>query len=248
MRLFLTKIASLMALAATAQQTNITQTTHDLINFSQVGVPKNGSGGLFSFDASTRTLLGTTYEDSTFRAGNVRFYGKLPGTQVDSLLGVPLRYDVYAHQLDISAGGPDIRVAPAERVRYFAMNNLLRQRVEEYINVRELRGEADELRGFFEVLVAGKATLLRYPSVRVKKADYNPALNTGSRDDKLVWKETWYAAQPNRRAVEFSPSKKGILSLFADKEAEMETYLKTQKPDLKTRAGLAAAFAHYNSL
>jgi hypothetical protein len=154
----------------------------------------------------------------------------------------------YAHRLDISAGGPDIRVAPSERVRYFTVNNLLQQRVEEYINVRELRGEADELDGFFEVLATGKATLLRYPSVKVKKADYNPALNTGLRDDKLVWKERWYAAQPNRRAVEFSPSKRDLLKLFADKQEAIETYLKTQQPDLKTRAGLAAVFAHYNTL
>lgn len=237
----------LMTAPVALAQTQPFQTTRDWMNLSGAVVPLQ-SNTLFGFDAYQPQTLGTSYEDSTFRAGNIRFYGKLPGTMVDSLMGVPIRYDLHSQQLEIRAGQADIRTAQAPRIRYYVVSNPFTQSADQYVNVREFRGEADALTGFFEVVVPGRATLLRHPLVKVQKASYNAALNVGSRDDKLLLKETWYAAVNSHKATEFTPGKRALLALFADKEAALETYLKTQKPDLKSRAGLIAVFSYYNSL
>lgn len=238
-------LSSLLAAGQDTPTQGMYQSTRDLINLSGAKLPQTGT--LFGFDNHRKQMLGTPYEDSTFQAGNVRFYGPLPGTKVDSLMGVPVRLELMAQQLEVLAGAGNIRVATAPQVRQFAVNNPLRNAVSVYINVREFRGDADRLLGFFEVLASGKATLLRYPHVSIKKASYNSALNVGTRDDEIVCKQTWYVVN-GRKAVELSPGKRDVLALFPDKAAEMEAYLKQQKPDLKSRSGLAAVFEHYNSL
>lgn len=235
-----------MLWAVRMQAQPINQTTKDWIQLSGDPVPMT-SGVISSFNHYNKQLLGTSYEDSTFQAGNIRFYGKVPGTRIDSLIGVPMRHDLLTQQLEILAGPNNIRVAQAPQVRQFTINNRKLQAPSYYINVREFRGEADVLLGFFEVLTTGRATLLRYPSAIIRKSDYNVALSVGNKDDALELKQAWYVAK-GPKAVVFTPSKRAVLSLFADKEADMATYLKTQKPDLKSRAALTALVAYYNSL
>ncbi|NID13283.1 hypothetical protein [Fibrivirga algicola] len=245
MRFNLTIILLLAGLAALAQPT--IQTSGDWINLSNTATRVQQAQGLAGFDMHRKQVLGSPYEDSTFQAGTIRFYKKLPGTTVDSLIGVPVRYDLQLNQVEIKAAPTDIRVATAAQVRQFAMNNKALKGISYYVNVREFSGEANQLQGFFELVTPGKALLLRYPSVSVSKANYNLAMNVGSKDDELVIKQVWYVAM-NRQAVPFSPSKKALLALFSDKEAQLTTFLKNQKPDLKTRSGLASVFAFYNDL
>ena len=223
------------------------RTSSDWINISNSSTPVRQADGLAGFDTHRRQLLGSPYEDSTFQAGNIRFYKRLPGTTIDSLMGVPLRYDLQTHQLEIKAGPNNIRVANAPQVRQFAVNSKALKTVTYYVNVREFRGQADQLQGFFDVITAGKAMLLRHPSITVTKANYNIAMNVGSKDDELVTKQNWYASL-DKKVVAFTPTKRAILELFSDKEAELTTFMKLKKPDLKSRSGLASVFDYYSSL
>jgi hypothetical protein len=232
-------------LVSLAQQT--IRISGDGINVSNSLAPIRQADGMAGFDIYRKQLLGSPYEDSTFQAGNIRFYKRPAGTTIDSLMGVLMRYDLQAHQLEILAGPNNIRVAYAAQVRQFAVNNKALNTVTYYLNTREFKGEAEQLQGFFDVIAAGRAMLLRYPSVSISKANYNMSLNVGSKDDELVTKQDWYAAL-DKKVVAFSPSKRGILALFADKESEMADFLKRKKPDLKSRSGLASVFEYYNSL
>lgn len=231
-------------LMAQTEQTAMLQTTRDRINFSGLAIPSTGV--LFGFDGSPGQLVGDAYLDTTFQAGNVRFYGRIGLGKTDSLAGVPLRYDMRANEVEIRAASNDIRVAKGPSVRYFAVNNRLGT-VSLYVNVREFRGEADELLGFFESIQPGKLSLLLHPFVTVKKATYNPALNVGSKDEQILKKTTWYVAQ-NSRATKFTPNRKALLALMADKQEQIEAFLKEKDPDLKSRSGLMAVFAYYSSL
>lgn len=203
--------------------------------------------GMHGFDTYTKQLLGSPYEDSTFQAGNIRFYRPLPGTTSDSIMNVPIRYELQAHQLEILASPNSIKVARAPQVRQFTMSNKALNTISYFVNVQEFRGETAQLEGFFDVVTTGKAMLLRYPLVAVSKGNYNVALNVGSKDDELVVKQEWYVSL-NKKVVAFTPGKRALIALFQDKEAEMTTFLKQQKPDLKTRSGLASVFEYYNSL
>ena len=249
------------------QTSSMLQTTRDRINLSGLTIPRTGV--LFGFDGAPGQLLGDGYLDTTFQAGIIRFYGRIG--QSDTLAGVPIRLDLLANEVEIRASATDIRVAKGPSVKQFAMNNA-QGGVSQFVNVREYRGDADVINGFFEWVLPiqtkpGTFNLLLHPFVSIKKGNYNAALNVGSKDDQILKKTDWYAARngpanPDRAssgganpgranpggATKFSPTKKAILELMADKKDQIETYLKTEKLDLKTQSGIVAVFAYYNSL
>ena len=225
----------------------LAQSTRDRINFTNLTIPNNGNGTLWGIKGEAGHLIGNPYLDTTWQAGIVKFYGKLGMSDiVDSLVGVPVRLDLVANDVEIRAGAEDIRSAQANRVRYVLMNNTLGT-TSLFINAREYRGEADDLKGFVELIAPGKLTLLQYPSIHIKRANYNIALNTGTKDDELVLQKSWYVVR-DKKAVEFSPGKKAVLELMGDKRDQMEAFLKTEKPDLKSRGGLLSVFSYYNKL
>jgi hypothetical protein len=240
--LLLTTLTFFLAANLYAQSGGMMQTTKDRINFSGLVIPNTGV--LFGVTGEEGKVIGDNYYDTTFQAGNVRFYGRIGAA--DSLGGVPVRYDLLTQEVEIRAAPNDIRAAKAPTVRYFILNNR-RGGASLFVNVREYRGDADELVGFFEDHASGKLSLLQRHSIQVKKANYNAALNVGTKDDELVKKRDWYVAK-GRQATKFSPGKKAILELMADKQEAIDTYLKEKKPDLKKESGLAEVFAYYNSL
>ncbi|GAB3797270.1 hypothetical protein GCM10028819_16160 [Spirosoma humi] len=230
---------------AQAQTEYMTQTTRDRINFTNLNITNNPT--LFSIKGPAGQLLGSPYLDTTWQAGNVKFYNRLGvSLAVDSLAGVPVRLDLSANEVEIRAGEKNIKAVKATAVRYVDMNNSFGT-VSRYINVHEYQGDTPALTGFFEQLATGKLDLLLYPSVYIRRANYNVALNTGTKDDELMKKQDWYVARA-KQATKFSPGKKTIIDLMADKKEQIESFLKIEKPDLKSRAGVLAVFAYYNKL
>ena len=221
----------------------MTQTTRDRINLGNLNIP--GSGVLFGLKGPAGKVIGDVYVDTVWQAGNVKFYGKPNGVS-DSLKGVPVRLDLMANEIEIRAGANDIRVAKAPAVRYVDVNNRLGSS-SRYMNVREYRGDADALSGFFEQVVTGRLDLLQHPMVYVRRANFNAALNVGTKDDEIIKKTDWYMAK-SKQATKLSPTKKALLDLMSDRKDQIEAYLKNQKPDLKSRAGLMAVVAYYNGL
>ncbi|GAB2557738.1 hypothetical protein [Spirosoma areae] len=242
-------MGALSATFAQSQPNYADQLTRERINYANqnnVNLTSN-TFTLFTIKGEPGKLLGDPYLDTTWQAGNVRFYNKV-GTSLttDSIAGVPVRLDLVANEVEIRAGATDIRAVKATAVRYVDVNNRLGT-VSRFVNVHDYQGDADKLTGFFEQFVTGKVDLLQHPSVHILKANYNVAMNVGTKDDELVKKMDWYVAW-NKKAVKFSPGKKAVLELMADKKDQIETFLKTEKPDLKSRSGLMAVFSYYNSL
>lgn len=223
----------------------MTQTTRDRINFSNLNINNNAT--LFTIKGPAGTLIGTPYLDTAWQAGNVKFYNKLGmSLTADSLAGVPVRLDLLANEVEVRAGARNIKAVKATAVRYVDMNNSYGS-ASRYFNVDEFQHEGQSLTGFFEEVVRGKLNLLVHPSVHVQKANFNVALNVGTKDDELVKKFDWYAGR-GKQVIKFSPGKKAILELMSDKKDQMEAYFKQEKPDLKSRAGLLGLFVYYNKL
>jgi hypothetical protein len=225
-----------------SQTTQMTQTTRDQLNSGSFDIPKIGT--LYGISGPGGKILGDPYLDTTWQIGIVKFYGKI--LTADSIAGVPIRLDLLNHEVDIKAGANNIRAAKAPSVRSIRVNNAIGT-TSTFINVREYRGEADALLGFFEQVSMGKLALLQYPSIYIKRANFNMALNSGTKDDELLKQVDWYVSN-GTKASKFSPGKKAILTLMADKKDEIETFLKNEKPDLKSKSGLMTLFSYYNSL
>ncbi len=243
--LFISVVASSGNAFSQAQTEYMTQSTRDRINFTTLNATNNAT--LFSIKGDPGKLIGDPYLDTTWQAGNVKFYNRLGvSLTTDSLDGVPVRLDLSANEVEIKAGSNDIRAVKSTAVRYMDINNASGS-VSRFINVREYQGEIDGLTGFFNQLVTGKLSLLLHPSVYVQKANFNVAMNTGTKDDEFIKKMDWYVAR-GKQVAKFSPNKKTILDLMADKKEQIDTFLKAEKPNLKSRQGLLAVFAYYNKL
>ena len=240
---FLGLITTTTVTVAQSTTLQVNQNTRDQLNSSGLDIPKTGT--LYSLSGPAGKVIGDPYLDSTWQAGTVKFYGKLLNTS-DSLNNVPVRLDLMSHDIDIKAGVNDIRSAKAPIVRSVIVSNQAGT-TSQFMNVREYGGDAGALSGFFEQVVLGKLTLLEYPSIYVKRANYNAAMSVGTKDNELIKKFDWYVAQDGK-ASKFSPGKKALLELMTDKKEQIEGFLKSEKPDLKSRSGLTTVFSYYNKL
>lgn len=235
--------------ALRAQEDLSKQMTRDRLN-SQVGVAPGGI--IFGLKGAPGQLLGDPYLDSTFQTGNVVFYQKLNLPDVgpgDMLVSIPLRLDLRSNEVEFRTKSQGVRVAPWPMVRSFGVLGNAAD-TSWFVNVREynpIQIDNKMATGFFEQLVVGRISLLRYSAVSLTKANYNAALNVGSKDDLWEKKAGWYVAE-GRMVKPFSPGKKALIALMGDKAPEIEAYLKAKKPDLKSKDDLKAAFQYYNSL
>ena len=151
----------------TAQNEAMLQSTRDRLTCSAFSIPQMGV--LFGVAGERGKFLGDNYLDSTFQAGTIKFYGKISGSS-DSLTGIPIRLDLAKHEIDVRVVPGDIRAAKAMSVRYFDRNNMGGS-VSRFINVREFRGDADNLAGFFEQVTGGKIALLQYHYLFFRRAN-----------------------------------------------------------------------------
>lgn len=235
---------------AQVQPDSMSQIMRDRINTTNLTITNNSNLNLFTIKGPAGRLLGDPYLDTNWQAGNVKFYNRLvTSASSDSVAGVPVRLDLSTDEVELKASATDIKVikvAKGPSVRFFELNKPAGP-ASRYVNVREYRGEAVPATGFFEQLVKGKLELLLYPSVYIRRADYNVALNSGTKDDEFIKRVAWYVAS-NQQVTKFTPGKKAMLELMADKKDLMEAYVKQEKSDWKSRKGLAAIVTYYNSL
>ncbi len=213
----------------------------------------SSNGSVMTLAGPAGKRVGDPYLDSTFRQGYVVFYAKTrfpdnpPG---QSLRDIPVRLDLTNNEVEILTKSQGVRVAGWNNVQALGILSQSAADTSWFVNVQEYKHLADDDKasaGFFEQIATGRLSLLRYHFLYVQRANYNVALNVGSRDDEIRKEADWYVAQ-GRRVTKFVPGKKALISLMGDKAPEIEAYLKTEKPNLKKADELKAVFRYYNTL
>lgn len=104
--------------------------------------------------------------------------------------------------------------------------------------------EGEELEFYGQILFEGERTFVKKYEKFVQKADYQGAYSAGKPYDEFKSKIKYFVLDAEGSMTYFKPNKKGIESVFSGKSAEVKTYLKKNKPDLKSQQGLAAVLAH----
>jgi len=207
-------------------------------NFTGTNVPDF----LYGIPAAPGKVIGDTYLNTEFNTSNVLLY------ENDKIIeGYPVRYDVYTNELEFNAKN-GIKVMNGGKVKSFAWIDEKSKLPEYFINAKEFRNSENvQLIGFFQVLSDGALPLLKKTTVDVKKPDYNEALNVGSRDAKILKKAEQFYAVGNK-VFKVPASKKNVLSLFADKSAEMEKFIADKSLSMAKEEHLITIFNHYNLL
>jgi hypothetical protein len=109
----------------------------------------------------------------------------------DSLVlrDINARIDLRNNVLEIKTN-KDTLVLPTYRIKSF----LFKETAKLYVTENFVKSPT---KGFYQVLVDDKCTLLSHPDVKITPADFNIITNTGSRDDKIVKKESFYLFADN---------------------------------------------------
>ncbi|QKJ28956.1 hypothetical protein HQ865_04040 [Mucilaginibacter mali] len=97
---------------------------------------------------------------------------------------------------------------------------------------------------FYQVLTNGRINLLKQP---VKEIQQNPTY-VGAAPTKTFISADKYFILKDNKTTPFKRDKKAVTTALADKQTQIEAYLKKENPNLKDDADLAKLFIYYNSL
>jgi len=101
---------------------------------------------------------------------------------------------------------------------------------------------------YFEVIIDGRVKLLARYVTEVIHSNYNVALSTGSKNDKINIKEQYYLQKSGLDALLIDKKGKSVELSFSDKMKEMKEYLDKEKISYKKEKNLIALVQYYNSL
>jgi hypothetical protein len=197
---------------------------------------------LYGIPLPPKQLLGDAYLNPEWQSANILLF-----TRETLLEGYPVRYDLLKDELEVKSKN-GIKVLEGKRVKSFVWMDSATRKPEYFINASQYT-DSDKLKmtGFFEVLADGKFPLLSKPTATIREADYNVQFNVGSRDDKIVKKQTLYFVKDGV-AYEVPKSRKKFLAIFGDDKPKVEEFVKINTLDTSDKDHVKRIFIHYNSL
>ena len=186
-------------------------------------------------------IAGDIYIDSTWSSTSIEL------SEAEKPLEWYLtRYNIQADEIEIktSAG---IKVLKWNRIRQFQVrDSASMDTYRKFIKGSGFKKDGVPLDSFMELLVDGPRPLVKEYNLIVKNPDYNPALNSGSRDTKII-KDTNYYYSINGELEKIPGMKKFIASL-GNQSNEVGSFIKTNNLSLKNERDIIQIFRLYNSL
>ena len=186
-------------------------------------------------------VIGDTYLSQSWKKSVILLYKE------DKLLeGYEVRYDVYADELEVKTN-KGIKVLKGRDIKSFMWTDSAQLDPYYFVNAADYKREGAPLAGFFEVLVDGQMPLFKKTRLTVKKANYNVALDVGSRDDKILKVHEYFLARSGE-VMEVPTSRKKITSVFSPKGDDVTKFMNANDLSVKKEIDLVHIFEFYNSL
>ncbi len=182
-------------------------------------------------------IEGDPYLNTQWRRANVKLYDV-----EDEITTYKVQYNIYFDELTFQLP-TGVKAIDGSRVKSFVFNG---DTTQTFINAKQFNQDGTPLRGFFELLVEGPSPLLKKYYVIVKDPDYQPALNTGSRNTRITKRTDLYFAKDDE--VFEVKGKKKLLAAFGDKSSAMEKFMKDNALYPNDEKSVIRIFKYYNSL
>ncbi|MBS1555006.1 MAG: hypothetical protein JSU09_08760 [Bacteroidetes bacterium] len=153
------------------------------------------------------------------------------------------KLDLQRHEFNLITP-QGVRVLNGDLVRSVVSLDSLTKIPHYYFNGKSFKSAAGiPSVGFYELLVEGEIPLLKKTELEFLKANFNPALNVGSKDHKYLKNHFFYYL---KNGLIYPISKKNFFTIFGDRQKEMEAFGKSKK--LKAENDLISIFEYYNKL
>jgi hypothetical protein len=149
---------------------------------------------------------------------------------------IKLKYDV-KNDVPIFAGKDDLPMNFADPVKTFTINNKTFSNGFPSI-------AAQNKNSYYEVISDGKTKLLKHYTKRIQE---NKTYGTNAITKEYVTTEAYYVLKDDKISL-LKPDKKAVLEITADKAAQIDNYIKTNKVNFKNDASLGQLFDYYNGL
>jgi hypothetical protein len=192
-----------------------------------------------SSSAAEHEVEGDPYWDIHWGKGALQFYEKDRWAT-----GYIMRYNIQRNDFELLFE-KTIRVIEGKQIRHMVFLDSLSGKTRFLINAKEYKEEDVPMIGFFEVLVDGKNALMKYVRLEILKPDFSPALNVGSKNTRIVKKESYFFNID--RSVYRIRSKKSMDSLFSERETEMNLFIKREGIRFNRESDLIKLFSYFSS-
>ena len=181
--------------------------------------------------------VGSPYVFNDFTKGNMYYTSQ---QRVSNLL---LNYDCHNNQL-VYTNGESIYLLNSSQIDFFeAFTGGDTVMLFEQVFVEPLKK-----RLFLRVLYNQNSVLYKRYYKDFKEADYGGAYSQDRRYDEYHDRQAYYIKSGDTELQLLKPRRKSILEILGDKDGALETYLKQEKPDLKTDEGLVQVILFYDSI
>ena len=175
------------------------------------------------------------------------YSGSMELTDDRIIANYPLKYNIRTNEIEINTE-EGIRIVNSSMIKDFAWMNTTKG-VEIFENCKTYTANNSDLKltGFFQVLVSGKTKLLIKSKVDLVEANYNVAMNAGSKSDKFVKKDDYYIYK-DEKLHKIYKTKGSVLSVLQDQKKVLKKYAKQNKLKFRVIEDLVKIVEHYNTL
>jgi hypothetical protein len=187
---------------------------------------------------SAPEVVGDTYWDKHWGQSSLLMY------KSSSIIeGYLIRYDIHKDEFEFNLS-TGIKVIRGSLVKDLIWIDSLKGHQRFLVNAQDFTSEGTRISGFLELLVEGKYSLYKKVNIEILKPNFNPALNVGSKDVRIIKKESYYYNSGANELVQIK-SKKTFHPLI-EKGVPVETYLRKDRLDIKKEADLIKLFSSIN--
>ncbi|MVM38587.1 hypothetical protein GO730_15210 [Spirosoma sp. HMF3257] len=253
--LFLTILASLSMLSASAQKTDTTKANLQYNPNAQRNGYETYQSTSQIVGAGPYTMVNTMDHRYEGLRGTPYFLPAWNKGQIEMVAGqhykeVPIKFDAYRQHLILlrTWAGNDSIIVNADQVKSFQLKNADGQfYVFRHIPTAKTNDESLK-EGYFLVLYQGKSALLKRVSKYFKQADYKNPYASGERYDQFRDVNTYYVLKPDQTLTKVKLSDKAIIESLSDHADELKAYVKQESLSGKTENEAVLIVKKYDTL
>jgi hypothetical protein len=212
--------------------------------------PGNLFGQIQNLGGAANTVLrekdyiavdGSPYLFEDWRNGNIKYQSTITED-------LQIKYDCFRDEVQFLRDGKSYAVESGSVQEFeFKFYDKEQSTVQRLVFRNGFTVEGYKKLGYFNVLYDGKTKFLR--KVKVDYIDEMVSTyGTEEKRKKFSRKEFYYILTSDGRAIPLKGNRKGVVTLFGPKEAEMSGYTKENKLDLKDNEDMIKVLARFDSL
>jgi len=184
-------------------------------------------------------VVGDYYLDTKWNAASLFLHN-----HEKMLEGYLVKYDLKSNMLEIKTKN-GIKLLDVKRVKSLVWSDSITRRAHYFANAAEFTENGTPLTGLLEVLAEGNWPLMKRTTLYEKQPDYVPAFDVGSRDTKIIKRQTFYMVSGNT-LIKIG-NKKSLVAQLGDLQQPAEEFIKTNNLDIRREVDLTRLFDFLNA-